>query len=81
MKVHGTLSILYTPVSPSHPTPVQVRAHPDNAEAWRLLGTVHAENDDDQQVRVVVAEAVVDLITADYQLSCCAPARVSANCS
>lgn len=27
-----------------------VQAQPDNAEAWRLLGTVQAENDDDQQV-------------------------------
>lgn len=30
---------------------LQVQAHPDNAPAWRLLGTVHAENDDDRQVR------------------------------
>jgi peroxin-5 len=29
-----------------------VRSSPDHAEAWRLLGTVHAENDDDQQVPV-----------------------------
>ncbi len=29
----------------------QVRANPGNAEAWRLLGTVHAENDDDRQAR------------------------------
>ena len=29
----------------------EVQARPDNAEAWRLLGTVQAENDDDQQVR------------------------------
>lgn len=28
----------------------EVTAHPGNAEAWRLLGTVHAENDDDTQV-------------------------------
>jgi hypothetical protein len=28
----------------------QVRQHPENAPAWRLLGTVHAENDDDRQV-------------------------------
>ena len=27
-----------------------VTANPGDAEAWRLLGTVHAENDDDQQV-------------------------------
>ncbi len=26
-----------------------MQRHPDNVEAWRLLGTVHAENDDDQQ--------------------------------
>jgi hypothetical protein len=30
----------------------EVTAHPNNAEAWRLLGTVHAENDDDLQVCV-----------------------------
>lgn len=29
----------------------EVQAHPEHAEAWRLLGTVHAENDDDRQVR------------------------------
>jgi hypothetical protein len=28
----------------------EVQAHPDNADAWRLLGTVHAENDDDVRV-------------------------------
>jgi hypothetical protein len=33
---------------------LQVRQHPENAPAWRLLGTVHAENDDDRQVRTVV---------------------------
>jgi hypothetical protein len=30
---------------------LQVQANPQNAPAWRLLGTVHAENDDDRQVR------------------------------
>ncbi len=29
----------------------EVQRQPQNVEAWRLLGTVHAENDDDQQVR------------------------------
>lgn len=28
-----------------------MQPHPDKAEAGKLLGTVHAENDDDQQVR------------------------------
>ena len=28
----------------------EVQRNPGNAEAWRLLGTVQAENDDDQQV-------------------------------
>ena len=29
----------------------EAQRSPGNVEAWRLLGTVHAENDDDQQVR------------------------------
>ena len=28
----------------------EVQRNPDNVQAWRLLGTVHAENDDDRQV-------------------------------
>lgn len=28
----------------------EVQANPGNADAWRLLGTVHAENDDDIRV-------------------------------
>ena len=28
----------------------EVQRQPTNVEAWRLLGTVHAENDNDQQV-------------------------------
>lgn len=28
----------------------EVQRNPQNVDAWRLLGTVHAENDDDQQV-------------------------------
>jgi peroxin-5 len=32
----------------------EVQRSPANVEAWRLLGTVHAENDDDQQVRLEV---------------------------
>ena len=31
----------------------EVQRQPQNVEAWRLLGTVHAENDDDQQVRPI----------------------------
>lgn len=29
----------------------EVQRAPRNVDAWRLLGTVHAENDDDVQVR------------------------------
>ena len=28
----------------------EAQRHPDNVEAWRMLGTVQAENDDDLQV-------------------------------
>ena len=34
----------------------EVRANPTNAEAWRLLGTVHAENDDDNQAIAAMGE-------------------------
>ena len=30
----------------------EVQAHPENTDAWRLLGMVHAESGDDQQVCV-----------------------------
>lgn len=30
----------------------EVMKNQDNAEAWRLLGITHAENDDDQQVNI-----------------------------
>ncbi len=29
----------------------EAQRKPDNVEAWRMLGTVQAENDDDLQVR------------------------------
>ena len=35
----------------------EVQRNPGNAEAWRLLGTVQAENDDDQQVHTPTAWA------------------------
>ena len=31
----------------------EVQRQPKNVDAWRLLGTVHAENDDDQQARTL----------------------------
>ena len=31
---------------------------PDNVDAWRLLGTVHAENDDDTQAIAAMAHAL-----------------------
>ena len=34
----------------------EVQAHPQNAEAWRLLGTVQAENDDDRQAIAALGE-------------------------
>ena len=37
----------------------EVQRRPDNVEAWRLLGTVHAENDDDQQVIACAAGRVI----------------------
>ena len=30
----------------------EVLKNPENSEGWRLLGIAHAENDDDQQVRL-----------------------------
>ena len=39
----------------------EVQRQPQNVEAWRLLGTVHAENDDDQQVRLPSYSAIVGL--------------------
>ena len=36
----------------------EVRARPGNAEAWRLLGTVHAENDDDGRAIAAMGRAL-----------------------
>ncbi|EIE20619.1 TPR-like protein, partial [Coccomyxa subellipsoidea C-169] len=36
----------------------EVQRRPDNVEAWRLLGTVHAENDDDQQAIAALNKAL-----------------------
>ncbi|KAI8464483.1 MAG: hypothetical protein J3K34DRAFT_454916 [Monoraphidium minutum] len=36
----------------------EVRANPEHAEAWRLLGTVHAENDDDQRAIAAMGKAL-----------------------
>ncbi|KAJ6951031.1 hypothetical protein NC651_004632 [Populus alba x Populus x berolinensis] len=35
----------------------EVLKNPDNAEGWRLLGTAHAENDDDQQAIAAMMRA------------------------
>lgn len=35
-----------------------VKADPGNTEAWRLLGTAHAENDDDRQAIAAMARAL-----------------------
>ncbi|KAG1655784.1 hypothetical protein FOA52_013085 [Chlamydomonas sp. UWO 241] len=35
----------------------EVTSRPSNAEAWRLLGTVHAENDDDPQAIAAMSSA------------------------
>ena len=37
---------------------MQVQQHPDNVEAWRLLGNVHAENDDDTQAIQALRKAL-----------------------
>eukprot|EP00195_Chlamydomonas_chlamydogama_P007749 CAMPEP_0202890112 /NCGR_PEP_ID=MMETSP1392-20130828/620_1 /ASSEMBLY_ACC=CAM_ASM_000868 /TAXON_ID=225041 /ORGANISM="Chlamydomonas chlamydogama, Strain SAG 11-48b" /LENGTH=769 /DNA_ID=CAMNT_0049573613 /DNA_START=142 /DNA_END=2451 /DNA_ORIENTATION=- len=48
----------------------EVQANPKNAEAWRLLGTVHAENDDDQQAIAAMSKALdADPSSADVLLS------------
>jgi peroxin-5 len=39
----------------------EVRAHPENADAWRLLGTVHAENDDDKQAIAAMGKLLEEL--------------------
>ena len=36
----------------------EVQRKPDNVDAWRLLGTVHAENDDDTQAISAMACAL-----------------------
>ena len=51
----------------------EVQRQPQNVEAWRLLGTVHAENDDDQQVSCLQrfdphARSSVPLAAADPSL-------------
>jgi len=57
------LKTLKTPENPPHQkkkTPqalaleAAVQASPGHADAWRLLGTVHAENDDDRCAFFVV---------------------------
>ena len=52
----------------------EVQRQPQNVEAWRLLGTVHAENDDDQQVGylqplVLHHQPAVPGAAADYHMS------------
>ena len=43
----------------------EVQRQPQNVEAWRLLGTVHAENDDDQQVSPFLRTVHFKCITAE----------------
>ena len=43
----------------------EVQRQPGNVEAWRLLGTVHAENDNDQQVLMCFLQGQL------ASLSCC----------
>lgn len=37
----------------------ECQRNPSNAEAWRLLGTVQAENDDDQQAIAAMNRSVL----------------------
>ncbi len=52
----------------------EVQRRPDNVEAWRLLGTVHAENDDDQQVHACAAA----LLTSRWKIKTSIPWPLSA---
>ena len=36
----------------------QVQRQPGHVDAWRLLGTVHAENDDDTQAIAAMGQAL-----------------------
>ena len=48
----------------------EVQRQPQNVEAWRLLGTVHAENDDDQQVSHFLRTVHFQCITAEREILC-----------
>lgn len=49
---HGVLS------EAAYALEAEVQRQPGNVDAWRLLGTVHAENDDDTQAISAMARAL-----------------------
>ena len=49
---HGILS------EAAYALEAEVQRQPNNVDAWRLLGTVHAENDDDTQAISAMARAL-----------------------
>ena len=63
----------------------EVQRNPGNVNAWRLLGTVHAENDDDTQAISAMAKALkADPTNAEvgapvclYACLCCMPVHMS----
>ena len=49
----------------------QVQRNEGNVDAWRLLGTVHAENDDDTQAIAAMARALkADPTNAEVSAAC-----------
>lgn len=60
----------------------EVQRKADNVDAWRLLGTVHAENDDDTQAISAMAHALqADPTNAEVGLVACQAVCTITACS